>query len=337
MRIKLQFGLRWFLLTTTLIAVLIGTVGKRLYLQQIENAALRRRATAVVELEKFEVRVHTREEAIVRLQFPMQVCKPRHFQLAAEIRDLEWLDLDFTGFTDADASTLEFHPNLKRLGVSANPGLTDEGLKSIAKLTSLEHLDLSGTGVSDQGLRVVAGLPKLQTLVLDRTTINSDSLIYLQPLQSLRILHLWSTSVDDAGLEAIGEIRSLESIVLNDTQVRGPGLAALATLPKLRLLNLGACPLEDGSGLAKLKQVSNLGITEGQISPGVLSHVGEMDNLRFLILNGSAVGDEHLLELASATQLTLLALGKTNASEASLRELKVRLPKTEIRGEPQKP
>ena len=76
---------------------------------------------------------------------------------------------------------------------------------------------------------------------------------------------------------------------------------------------------------------------DSRIAPGILSHLHEMDSLRTLNLHGSAINDEHLLELASAKQLTTLVLGKTNVSEAALRDLKGRLPNTEVRGEARSP
>ena len=55
--------------------------------------------------------------------------------------DLFWLDLSRTGITDA-------------------------GLKVLAKMPNLERLDLRGTAVGDDGVRALAGLNKLETLSL---------------------------------------------------------------------------------------------------------------------------------------------------------------------------
>ena len=347
MRIKFQFGLRWFLLATTMVAVLIGTVGKSLYDRWQTNATLESRVRAIRELEEFGVRVskkYYRDEnrygEIARLQFPMQVCKPRHFQLAAEIGDLDWLDLDYTGFSDRDAPTLAAHPNLKRLSLPFNPGFTDQGLKSVAELESLERLELGATGITNEGLREIARLPKLQHLGLERSAVTSPGLVHLRPLQSLRFLGLTFTNIDDSGLEAIAELRSLETIGLSNTKVCGTSLAALARLPKLTSLELRGCPLQDGSGLAQLKKLTHLSLTDIQIPRGTLSNVWEMNKLDWLDLRGSAITDDHLAELYLATQLSTLFLGKTvtlggptypqNLSEEALRRLRAELPYTRI-------
>ncbi|MCE9528765.1 MAG: hypothetical protein K8R36_22185, partial [Planctomycetales bacterium] len=329
------------------IAVLIGTVGKRAYDRWRNIIALESRERAIRELEGVGVRTskkYYRDEnrygEIARLQFPTQVCKPRHFQLAAEIGDLDWLDLDYTNFRDSDAPTLAAHPNLKRLALAGNLGAADETLKSVAKLQSLEFLELGGTGVTDEGLPEIARLPKLQHLGLSRTAVTSPGLVHLRPLQSLRFLGLSLTNVDDTGLEAIAELRGLETICLSNTKVRGTSLAALARLTKLTDLRLQGCSLQDGSGLAQLKSLKHLLLTDCQIPPGFLKNVWEMNKLESLNLRGSAITDDHLAELYLATQLSTLLLGKTdtlggtnyrqNLSEEALRRLRAELPYVRI-------
>jgi len=182
-------------------------------------------------------------------------------------------------------------------------------------------LDLGGTGIADHGLRDVALLRKLKMLSLTGTAVTSSGLGQLRPLQSLSFLSLNYTNDDDSGLEAIGELRNLEILSLCGVRFRGHGLGALAKLPKLRMLYLGGSSLQDGSGLAELKQITHLRITNAHISPGVLSHIRRMSSLRNLDLEGSGINEDQLVELASAMQLTSLNLGKTAASADALRQL----------------
>jgi len=119
--IRFQFGLKWFILAVALIPVLIGTVGKRLYDQWQNNVVLERRAQAIRELEEFGVRTYERDGVIVMLQFPRQVCKPKHFQMVADIGGLERLELGHANFRDADAATLLANPKLKSLNLAGNP------------------------------------------------------------------------------------------------------------------------------------------------------------------------------------------------------------------------
>lgn len=337
MAIRFQISLKWFLLATTLVAVLAGTVGKRAYDYWKNDFALGRRGRAIRDLEEFGVHLESRGEIIVKASFPTGPVKARYFRMASEIKELEEFGLSSTGFTDADAPTLIEHPKLQTLNLSGNPKVTDKALKSIAQIKSLKNLELWATAITDDGLKEIARLPKLERLNLSSTDVTSRGIVHLRPLRSLFFLGLVDTKVDDADIEAIGELRSLRQIVLDRTKVQGPGLKHLAKLPNLKMLQLRGCPLQDGSGLAELKQLRYLYVTDTRIALGVLSHIHEMDNLRELDLNGSAINDWQLVELANATQLTSLSVGRTSASKAAFRELKVKLPNTRIYGEPRDP
>ncbi len=344
MSLKIQFGLKWFLLATTLVAVLFGTVGKHFYDQW--------QSDPVVELEELGVQVERRGDVIVKLHFPKKKpdvpFKPRHFQMAAKMGELEELSLSFTGFADADAPTLSAYPKLQFLSLSNNPDVTDKALKSIAKIRSLKTLELGATGITDEGLKEIAVLPKLQSLNLHSTKVTNRGLVHLRPLQSLLFLGLANTTIDDSGMEEIGKLRSLRKLMLMKTEVDGPGLAHLSQLPNLMALEMHGCSLQDGRGLGTLKQVKHLWMWDAEISPGVLSHIHKMENLRDLDLTGSAINNGHLAELANATQLTSLNLASheysyihkqandlnPNMSAAALNQLRANLPNTRIFGEP---
>ena len=67
---------------------------------------------------------------------------------------------------DGVLTLLHSFPNLQVLSL-ARTRITDDGLRNLATLATLEHLDLSGNpGVTDAGLAHLAALPRLQVLVL---------------------------------------------------------------------------------------------------------------------------------------------------------------------------
>jgi hypothetical protein len=96
--------------------------------------------------------------------------------------DLLWLDLSRTGITDA-------------------------GLKVLAKMPHLQHLDLRGTAVGDDGVRALAGLSHLETLSLYGTGVTDAGLEALQGLPSLRRLYVGGTPVTEPGLDALRKAR----------------------------------------------------------------------------------------------------------------------------------
>src|SRR5687768_7165969 len=173
MRIKFQFGLKWFLLATTLVAVLAGTAGKRVYDWSQTDFALERRTRAIQGLEEFGAYLERRDEAIVMVSFPYKQVKPRYFQMAAEIEEVEDLRLSMTGFRDADAPTVAGEPMLRELCLSGNPGVTDKRLRTIARVNSLQMLEIGRTNITDEGLKDVARLPKLRELYVSSTPVTS--------------------------------------------------------------------------------------------------------------------------------------------------------------------
>jgi hypothetical protein len=91
-------------------------------------------------------------------------------------------------------------------------GMTDEGLKELTGLKTLQYLFLYNTPVTDAGLKELAGL------------------------KSLRALSLSSTMVTDAGLKELSRLKSLQYLYLQHTQVTDAGVAELQkALPQLKV------------------------------------------------------------------------------------------------------
>jgi hypothetical protein len=114
-----------------------------------------------------------------------------------------------------------------RLGL---PDVSDVGVRALAGLTELQHLDLSGTGVTDEGLKEVAKHRGLTNL----------------SLQGVK-------NVTDTGVKELAGLPHLKSLVLRATGVTDAGLAELAGCPSLTFLSvMGADKVTDG-GVARLK------------------------------------------------------------------------------------
>jgi Leucine Rich repeat len=64
--------------------------------------------------------------------------------------------------------------------------ISDPGMEEVAKLTSLESLDLRATQVTDTGLSKLLMLPKLQTLLLNNTGITDVGLLSLAKIKTLQ-------------------------------------------------------------------------------------------------------------------------------------------------------
>jgi internalin A len=90
--------------------------------------------------------------------------------------------------------------SLRSLNVGGSLLLTDEGLKELAELKSLQGLYLFYAPVTDAGLKELAGLKNLQALNLGDTHVTDDGLKELAGLKSLQWLNLRGTKVTAAGV-----------------------------------------------------------------------------------------------------------------------------------------
>jgi hypothetical protein len=76
-------------------------------------------------------------------------------------------------------------PDQKKGGV-----ISDNGMDTIALMTSLESLDLRATQVTDAGLAKLRALPQLKELKLGNTAITDQGLANLQPIKALRNVNI---------------------------------------------------------------------------------------------------------------------------------------------------
>jgi hypothetical protein len=114
-------------------------------------------------------------------------------------------------------------PNHTTANWADAPMLGDGELPSVAKLRTLQWLDLGHTRVSDAGLEHLAALKQLKHLDLIGTTISSNGLGHL------RALH------------------ALESLRIDDRVLLENGLESLKSLPALRLLVIKKATLDEAS------------------------------------------------------------------------------------------
>lgn len=131
----------------------------------------------------------------------------------ASLKQLRHLNLGNTAVTDEGLAPLGSLPNLvglyfegaehitgaglrplasgrlSKLSLRVTP-TTDDGIKSIQEIISLEHLDLGYTGVTDKALVGLARLSKLRTLFIDNTWVTDEGLRELLVLKQLEEINL---------------------------------------------------------------------------------------------------------------------------------------------------
>lgn len=159
-------------------------------------------------------------------------------------------------------------------------------LGPLARLSRLEHIDLTGNEVADLG--PLAGLQFLMSLNLRRTGVRD-----LGPLASLpRLdwLDLGYTEVRD--LRPIEKLTGLKVLRINHTRV--DSLLPLAKLTRLKDLDISGTPVSDLRPLSGLVGLSYLWMSSTKVAD--LSPLVRMEDLKGLYIAQTAVEDLTPLE-----------------------------------------
>ncbi len=132
--------------------------------------------------------------------------------------------------TDDDIKPLCGYDSIRSINflLDNNSHVTDEGLKYLAALPSLEDLAVQGSkDLTDNGLKYFASLKHLKSLALCYSNVTDAGLKRLSALHQLGWLWLTGTQVTDAGLQHLKTLDHLEMLILNETQVTKGGVADL--------------------------------------------------------------------------------------------------------------
>ena len=249
--------------------------------------------------------------------------------IAASSPALTWLDLQSTSISDdALCEIARCCPRMRTLNLrGCYRALNDKGVGALARLVSLEDLDLSNTrapasgggamasepaGVAPSALALLASVPLTKlNLTGSDWWLSVDAVATLARCTRLRALFLSTcNSVRDGALCAIARtcVQITQLDLSNCRRVTDVGVAALAALPLLRHLELTNCPGATDDGLAALAR-SAPPCTEPPASR--LLHLG---------LRSASVSEAGLVHLlGSCTSLTNLNISKCRgATDATL-------------------
>jgi hypothetical protein len=245
--------------------------------------------------------------------------------------------------TDALLEEVSRVETITALGLSGSRGVTDEGVRHLARLPALKDLDLSGTSITDAGLQVLRSLRGLRTISLAWTRITDEGARLLAHCDELEHVNLASTDAGDGALRALAGKRKLHHLFIALTDAGFPLLHELPVFKswhggeaKLSLVGPKALPnhvslrgsftdvgmrhLQGLDGLFSLDvDDGELGITGAGLRPLVsLQHLGalgldarddwmpyiaEMPKLRFLGAQDTVAGDEGFAALSRSRSI----------------------------------
>jgi hypothetical protein len=149
-------------------------------------------------------------------------------------------------------------PDTSVIGVDlSGTRVTDDTLKPIGELTTLQSLYLQETGITGAGLRYLKGMKGLTTLNIGWNRRIGTGLENLEGLTQLQNLEMYSTGVTDEGLGHLVGLTGLQTLNLASTKVTDTGLTHLLGMKDLRTLNLRYTQVSD-TGLEQLRSLRNL-------------------------------------------------------------------------------
>ena len=166
--------------------------------------------------------------------------------MSVGLTSLRVLNLSFcSGVSDSGLRYLAKMPTLRELNLRSCDGVSDMGVGYLAQGGSrVTAIDLSFCGVADQGvIHISQGLYHLRTLSLCNCNISDDSLQRLvRTCHDLDTLNIGQCSrITDVGLQALSQhLQHLRCIDLYGcTKITTVGLEKIMQMKKLETLNLG--------------------------------------------------------------------------------------------------
>jgi internalin A len=213
----------------------------------------------------------------------------------AGVKGLRILDLAETSVTDDGLKALTSFKNLRDLYlgyVKAPEKVTEAGLKTLAKITSLKRLDLAGIKLTRTGLKNMAPLKGLQALGITVGGLRDGDLCVLTAFPNLQELVLANTELTDRALSELAALKNLQTLTLHNVKLPATGLQGLAAVKNLKELVLdnyfepiAPASLRDLTAIKSLKMLCLISDQKDSLSDAWLKELAPLQGLQELRVN----------------------------------------------------
>ena len=216
---------------------------------------------------------------------------------------------------DAEMIDLARMPSLERLDLS-HTRISDEGMLNLKPAPRIKELKLFySEWITDQGMTAIKGWKHLKRLDVRGTRVSDGTLAIVSHLAGLEALDIAHTEVTDFGLENLITLVNLKELALGRGRLSNAGLTMLRMLPTLTLLDLSGArpsspdsPRGGGGGLG--------------IPAETLKAMTELKDLRTLYLGFSSITPDQLRTLAVLEKVEKLGLqGCNRVDDGGIAEL----------------
>ena len=204
-------------------------------------------------------------------------------EAVATMAERQWNAFDAHGqMTDAALERLSHLDDITSLRLGGSKALTDAGIRHLARMPQLRHLDLSGTAITDAGMQVLCALPSLELVNLSGTQITDAGAAELVHCPAINRVELAWTRTGDGALRALTGKAALSHLVTG-VDVTDAGLSLLHDLPAFKEWQGGDVVLELTSPDAE----PNMLVLRGKFTDRGLAELVGLDGLFGLDLDDS--------------------------------------------------
>lgn len=220
--------------------------------------------------------------------------------------------------TDALLDQVTRVDHLTSLDLSGSRELTDAGVRRLARLTQLRHLNLSGCGITDAGLAVLRRLPALESFAAAWTAVTDAGAAHLAACPALRRVDLMGTASGDGAIRALAGHQQLHEL-RSGNNVTDAGLPLLRDLPIFRTWRGGDVRMALLSPDAR----PNMLLLRGSFTDAGMKSLAGLDGLFALNVDNSelAVTGAGLAPLVDLPRLAWLAFDAKDESMPAIAAL----------------
>jgi hypothetical protein len=184
--------------------------------------------------------------------------------------------------TDAVLDLVSRVDSITALDLGGSQALTDDGIRYLARLPRLKHLDLRGTALTDRGLEVLRMLPALETISFAQTRVTDHGVAHLAHCHELQRVDLSWTRTGDGAIRALAGKQKLSELSTG-AAVTDAGIPLLHELPVFKSWHGG----ETRMALLSYRSLPNHLSLRGSFTDRGMAHVRGLDGLFGLNLDDS--------------------------------------------------
>lgn len=269
---------------------------------------------------EFHIRACLKMKKLLALTLDHQQVASDVLQLLRVADSLKSLSVAYVTLDDSHFQQIS-HLSIEQLGLLGTR-LTSSRLRSLVRIQSLWHLNLSSTNIDDTMLQSVGGL-NLRILALDHTLVTAPGLarcrlmsrlhslsiancnqlgkssVYLKSTTSLCELDVRHSVWTDEHSAIVGRIGKLQLLRVAGARLSAESLSTICRLPLLQDLTIeySSIPLDGFQPLAGNRQLRHLGISGVQVGNQVGPIVLSLPNLVSFDCFGTGVPMDQLREL----------------------------------------